>query len=71
MPREFPCDLIIRVPDFHCHGPGSIAGQGTKILQAMRLSHRKRRHSKEKNQQKINSKCWQECTETGNFVHHW
>ena len=26
--------LVIRIPSFHCHGLGSIPGQGTEIPQA-------------------------------------
>ena len=26
---------MVRILSFHCHGPGSIPGQGTEILQAM------------------------------------
>ena len=29
---------------FHCHGPGSIPGQGTKILQAAQCSQKKQAH---------------------------
>ena len=31
---EFPGDPMVRTQRFHCCGPGSIPGQGTKILQA-------------------------------------
>ena len=27
---------MVRMLDFHCHGPGSIPGQGTEILQAVK-----------------------------------
>ena len=30
----FLCGLTVRIPSFHCHCPGSVPGQGTKILQA-------------------------------------
>ena len=33
--REFPGGLVVRTQCFHCKGPGSIPGQGTKILQAV------------------------------------
>ena len=33
--REFPGGQVVRTVSFHCHGPGSIPGQGTEILQAM------------------------------------
>ena len=35
MYREFPGSPMVRTQGFHCHGPGSIPGQGTKIPQAM------------------------------------
>ena len=28
---EFPGGLVVRILGFHCHGPGSIPGQGTEI----------------------------------------
>ena len=31
---EFPGDLMVRILGFHSHGPGSILGWGTEILQA-------------------------------------
>ena len=31
--REFPGGLVVRIPGFHCNGPGSISGQGTDIPQ--------------------------------------
>ena len=33
--REFPGSPVARTWCFHCQGPGSIAGQGTKIPQAV------------------------------------
>ena len=32
---EFPGGLVVRIPGFHCHGPGSLPGQGTEIPQAV------------------------------------
>ena len=32
--RKFRDSPVVRTLDFHCHGPGSIPGQRTKILQA-------------------------------------
>ena len=29
---KFPDGLLVRIPGFHCHGLGSVAGQGTEIL---------------------------------------
>ena len=31
---EFPGGLVVRIPGFPCHDPGSIPGQGTEIPQA-------------------------------------
>ena len=28
---EFPGDLVVSIPGFHCHGLGSVPGQGTEI----------------------------------------
>ena len=33
---EFPGGLVVRIPSFHCCGPGSIPGEGTEISQAVR-----------------------------------
>ena len=32
---EFPGGLVVGIPGSHCHGPGSVPGQGTEIQQAM------------------------------------
>ena len=32
---ELPGGLVVRIPGFHCGGPGSILGRGTEILQAV------------------------------------
>ena len=32
---EFPGGLVVRIPGFHCHGPGSVTGRGTETLQAL------------------------------------
>ena len=42
---EFPGDLAIRIPGFHCCGQGSILGWGTEILQAMQQGKKKKRKS--------------------------
>ena len=31
---EFPGCVVVRIPRFHCHGPGSIPGQETEIPEA-------------------------------------
>ena len=35
---EFPGGLVVRIPGFHCRGPGSILGQRTEIPQATQCS---------------------------------
>ena len=40
---EFPGDLAIRIPGFHCCGQGSILGWGTEILQAMQQGKKKKK----------------------------
>ena len=35
--------IVVRILGFHCHGPGSISGQGTKILQAAWQKKKKRK----------------------------
>ena len=34
LPGEFPGGPVVRTWSVHCHGPGSVPGRGTKILQA-------------------------------------
>ena len=36
--REYPGGQVVRILGFHCHGPGSIPGWGTEILQAVQHS---------------------------------
>ena len=36
----FPGGPVVKTPCFHCCGPGSIPGRGTKILQASRSSQK-------------------------------
>ena len=40
--REFPGSPVVRTWHFYCWGPGSIAGWGTKILQAARHGQKKK-----------------------------
>jgi len=42
-PGEFPSNPVARTQCFHCHGQGSIPGQGTKIPQAVRCGPPKRK----------------------------
>ena len=44
-PREFPGGLVVRIPGFHCHDPGSIPGQGTEIPKAASHGQKKKRMS--------------------------
>ena len=39
--------IVVRILGFHCHGPGSVSGQGTKILQAAWQKRKKERKVKE------------------------
>ena len=39
---EFPGGLVVRITEFHSHGPGSIPGQGTEISQAVRRGQKRR-----------------------------
>ena len=34
-PWEFPGGLVVKILGFHCHGPGTMPGQETEILQAV------------------------------------
>ena len=43
----FPGSPVVRTRRFHCHGPGSIPGQGTKITQAAQHSQRKKEEKKQ------------------------
>ena len=45
--REFPGGPVVGTHHFHCHGSGSIPGQGTKILQAMRHSKKTNKQTKQ------------------------
>ena len=40
---EFPGGPVVRTWRFHCRGPGSIPGQGTKIQQATQHGQKKER----------------------------
>ena len=41
--KEFSCGLMVRIPGDHCHGPNSVPGWGTEILQAVQHSEKKKR----------------------------
>ena len=41
--REFPGGPVVRTQGFHGRGPASVPGRGTKILQAMQQSQKKRK----------------------------
>ena len=45
---EFPGGPVVRILRFHCHGPGSIPGHATKILQAARHSQKQNTNQKKK-----------------------
>ena len=35
--------LVVRIPGFHCRGPGSVPGWGTEILQAAQPKKKKKK----------------------------
>ena len=41
--REFPGGPVVKTLSFHCQGPSSIPGQGTKILQATWCGQKKKK----------------------------
>ena len=41
--REFPGGLVVRIPGFHCHGPGSVPVWETEIPQATWQSQKKKK----------------------------
>ena len=43
MDREFPGGPVVRTWHCHCHGPGSISRQETKILQVMWRGQKKKK----------------------------
>ena len=47
MIQEFPDGLVVRIPGFHCQGPGSDPGQGTEILQARWHSRKRKKKRRE------------------------
>ena len=40
---EFPGGPVVRTRCFHCWGPGSVSGQGAKILQATEHGQKKKK----------------------------
>ena len=40
---EFPGGPVVRTRHFHRHGPGSTAGRGTKIPQAVCMDQKKKK----------------------------
>ena len=45
--KEFSCGLMVRIPSDHCHGPNSVPGWGTEILQAVQHSEKKKKNVKD------------------------
>ena len=43
--REFPRGPVVRTLSFHYSAPGSLPGQGTKILQVSGYSQKKRKET--------------------------
>ena len=50
--REFPGGPVVRTRSFHCWGPGSIPGQGTKIPQAAQCGQEKKKKKKDEEKSK-------------------
>ena len=42
MRREFPGSRVVRIPDFHCHGRGSIPGRGTQNHKLLSMAKKKK-----------------------------
>ena len=55
---EFPAYLVVRIPDFHCCGPGSIPGWGTEIPQAMQHGQKRKKKKRERKLKKKQKKTW-------------
>ena len=52
---EFPGGSAVRIQCFHCHGPRSTPGQGTKILQVT-MHSQKERKKKQPSKKRIESR---------------
>ena len=50
--REFPGSPVIRILCYHCHGLGSIRGQGIKIPQTVQYGQKKKKKKKRKTERK-------------------
>ena len=44
--RDFPGNPLVRTECFHCQGPGSIPGWGTKLLQATHSGQKRKKRGK-------------------------
>ena len=53
---EFPSGPGVKTWPFHYEGPGSIPGQGTKILQVLRCGQKTPQNQKKKQKQKNKQK---------------
>ena len=42
--RELPGDPVVETWHFHCHGPGSVPGQGARIPQATQCGQKKKKN---------------------------
>ena len=60
--REFPGGPVVRTQCFHCRGPGSIPGQGTKIPKAVLQGQKNKNKNKTKQNKK--QRQGQETSET-------
>ena len=54
--REFPGGLVVRIPGFLCHGPGSFPGRGTEILQVSGHSRKQKQKTKQGHRKKKKKK---------------
>ena len=51
--RELPGGPAVRTWCFHCHGPGSIPGQGTKIPEAVWYGQKKFKNQNKRNKKPL------------------
>ena len=50
---EFPGGLEVRIPGFHCCGPGSIPAQGTEILQLAQHGPKKKKFARKRKRNRV------------------
>ena len=52
-PREFPDDLVVRTPYFHCHEFVFSPGEGTKIQAEKQKKKKKKRERERENERQL------------------